>query len=456
MDVKRLFRWLRASVSSGLKKATEKLRLRRKSTGSDESVIIHHLVPDPVRALNNTGQQKITIPTEEILRTTDQQDLSPFFTKLPLEIRRKIYLEVWRGYLKPRRLADSAPGSNLRVHIYTRSPSATSMCHTRCVVHPGEPVEEDGLAASAWPFHTLSPGSARTSHSPPLWFWDAWFQRLSWGKHWKCQLSIQKRWDPQTDEERPRDLAPFLPMFLTCKRMYTEAMPSFLENVTLVFTSSVDAHRFFLQHPRQPPPFFAEHMRHLELSFTNNNDHLYLTRISHEDTVPPPPAAWSIASVGGDIYDTQGPGSSTSMEIAHAPPPGLTSSCFYHFCRINLFGTELWKELMRGVRKAAPKLRNLEVTFSGRIDERKVFESFVGGSSSSRRSNISVEVGQQEGATPGTGGGDTTVHVVVQQPRWKLPGKLRVVFVLDKHCYVQQGTRIVRVPAVERTGYHLV
>jgi hypothetical protein len=89
------------------------------------------------------GKQIATIPTAELLSNVDAQSLSFFFGRLPLELRRLIYREVWKAYLKPRRVSPSAPGTDLRLHIYKDRSAATSLTHTRCKVHPGEPIQED-------------------------------------------------------------------------------------------------------------------------------------------------------------------------------------------------------------------------------------------------------------------------------------------------------------------------
>lgn len=115
---------------------------------------------------------------------------------------------------------------------------------------------------------------------------------------------------------------------------YFESIISFLENVTLVFTSTEDAHRFFIGNP-QP---YLDRLRHLELSFCNPNDHLFLLPSSPSPT----------------------------------PVPG---------CRACGFGRQLWVDLMHAVRTQATSLRHLRVTIGDLFQDQdwdllETFEQF--------------------------------------------------------------------------------
>jgi hypothetical protein len=188
------------------------LRRRKAESSSNhaEPVIVHHSQePQDEKA------QSEPITVQEMRSTADPQDLSLFFQRLPVEIRLKIYHQVWRNYLKPRRVSPTSAGSDLRLHIYTPSPASRKLVHTRCTLHPGEPGPKDvsvtrDIQSEDWP-------------NTPLWYRDAWVLRLNWGKHWKCQHAVQKQWDitmgriAAGSSAVPK--APFLQLFLACKRM---------------------------------------------------------------------------------------------------------------------------------------------------------------------------------------------------------------------------------------------
>jgi len=208
-----------------------------------------------------------TITREEMQVTANDQSLSPFFAKLPLELRRQIYLEVWRGYLHPRSsggrwstlsgastttgtcststpTATVDPGADFPLHIYTDGSPQGTLRHTQCRLHTGGSGRADVHVADPWPFATATDNTAvetgntvaqqqQQQHNPPRWFWLAWMMRLHWDKHWTCQHVIMKRWDPRTGNSRKGERAPFLPMFLSCKKMYVTAFPLFVFHPSL-------------------------------------------------------------------------------------------------------------------------------------------------------------------------------------------------------------------------------
>lgn len=57
---------------------------------------------------------------------------------------------------------------------------------------------------------------------------------------------------------------------------YSEAVESFFESTTLIFTASEDAYRFFIQ---QPHPYHSK-IHALNFSFTHFKDHLFLQPIT--------------------------------------------------------------------------------------------------------------------------------------------------------------------------------
>ncbi|KAK3353732.1 hypothetical protein B0T25DRAFT_456652 [Lasiosphaeria hispida] len=340
-----------------------------------------------------------TITRAEMQQSASNQDDSIFFSRLPLELRRQIYREVWRGYLKSRRVSPSSPGSDLRLHIYTDGSGRGTLRHTQCKIHPGSPGQDDAQVIEPWP-----PFDRSNTHMPPMWFWFAWVMRLHWDKHWKCQHAIMKRWDPLTGNAKDAEPSPFLPLFLTCKKMYWEAIASLFENVTPIFTTSEDAHRFFIQ---KPHPFLG-HIRSLEFSFTNSNDHLFLAQVRREP----------------------GSGKAAPASVAGGPSTG-GHPCMTMPCRLEIFGQQLWSELVQGVQNRVPDLRDFDITIGGRMAHNAAMARF-----GSHEEEIAAE-------------GDTDTDVGVWQERdapetWALPGKLAVFFKTDERRYVQEGSKMVR------------
>ncbi|KAK0620689.1 hypothetical protein B0T14DRAFT_521958 [Immersiella caudata] len=331
-----------------------------------------------------------TISRADMQRSASDQDTSALFSKLPLELRRQIYGEVWRSYLGSSRASASAPEPDLRLHIYTDGSGRGIFRHTQCQIHPGLPSQDDAQVIEPWPFHT-------NTHTPPTWFWFAWVMRLHWDKHWKCQHQVMKRWDPQTGNAKDAEPSPFLALFLTCKKMYWESISSLFETVTPVFTSSEDAHRFFIQRPH---PFLSS-IRTLEFSFTNPNDHLFLAQVQR-----------------GPIEE---------------PVPVVTNphACMVMPYRLEIFGQTLWGELVRGLRGAIPDLKDFDVTIGGRFSHEVALARF------GWRPEAGVE-------GVGEGGSEEGQEDDERVEPWTLPGRLAVLFKADEQRYVQEGVKMVR------------
>ncbi|KAK1834973.1 hypothetical protein QBC39DRAFT_342333 [Podospora conica] len=327
-----------------------------------------------------------TITHTQMQHTADDQNTSTLFSRLPLEIRRLIYLEVWRDYIQS---ADQSGHPELRLHLYTYfGVKHRAWRHLRCLVHKGAPPEEDTH---------LGPSPFDNSHTHPLppWYFFAWNQRKYWGKHWKCQSANMKRWDRTTGITAPDVASPFLPVFLTCKKMYWEAIASLFNHTTLVFTSSEDAYRFFVhdQHP------LAYAIRSIELIFTDPNDHLFLVQIQRET-----------------------PANAADAPNEAEPEPGTTIT--HMFSRIEVFGPKLWTELIRGLRAATPGLRDLDVVIGGGFQRDLVLDAF-GGSGPDRGLQGDELTGEEEGSG------------------WAIPGKVEVMFTTDGLRYVQDGSKMI-------------
>ncbi|KAK5653254.1 hypothetical protein OQA88_9153 [Cercophora sp. LCS_1] len=327
--------------------------------GAIPSLRTHIVHPGPELVHGDNGTETIT--RAQMQESVDTQDDCAFFHKLPLEIRRQIYREVWRSFL----------GSALRLHIYTDGAGRGTFHHTQCRLIPGSPVQDDVL--EPWPF------DSNTEHAPPMWFWFAWMMRLHWDKHWGCQSAIMGRWDGRTGLATDPESSPFLPV-------YWEAIDNLFNVVTPVFTSSEDVLRFFIQ---KPHPFLSS-TRSLEFSFTNANDHLFLTRVQREQR----------ASARGVV-------------------PALNGGTALHPC----IGQQLWSELVRGIQTTIPGLRDFDITIGGRMAHDSALEIFGRC--------------QAENDESGAAERDTCL--------WTLPGRLSVLFKSpDEQRYIQEGPLMVR------------
>ncbi|ROW05795.1 hypothetical protein VMCG_05207 [Cytospora schulzeri] len=174
--------------------------------------------------------------------------------------------------------------------------------------------EEDPMQMDSWP-------GWRGKNQPPRWFWHAWGLRLRWGAHWRCQADAMTAWKTSDDgtcvDERSLRRGNYMDVFLTCKKIYSEAVESFFESTTLIFTASEDAYRFFVQQPHA----YQSKIHALDFSFTHFKDHLFLQPIASEHPR---------LAVGSNVPVSQ----------------------------------DVWKPLMLCVREKLPELRRLRVHLS--------------------------------------------------------------------------------------------
>ncbi|KAJ9137465.1 hypothetical protein NKR23_g9101 [Pleurostoma richardsiae] len=223
---------------------------------------------------------------EHLEESSHAQAVSPLFAKLPLEIRRMIYLEVWRSHLGP----------GMRMHIHAAA-GARGLQHTTCVVdQPDNAVKEE-----PWSLVPLPPPAAGDEQAPD-WFWWAWSLRLRWGVHWRCQEEIMRRWQRLDGNGRQPGVSatptsPYLSVFLTCKRIYLESVEALFEAATLIFTASEDAYRFLVQQPHS----FRSKIHSIDFSFAHHKDHLFLHSI---DSIHPRLHSCINVPVSWDIWNT--------------------------------------------------------------------------------------------------------------------------------------------------------
>ncbi|KAK1834192.1 hypothetical protein QBC39DRAFT_431957 [Podospora conica] len=180
---------------------------------------------------------------------------SPFFTRLPYEIRQQIYLDCFRA-------------SSLRQHILLLNNG--HFTHTPCLTDPSSPDIRYTNFRNA-PLASLERAT--------------WLQRLKtdWCLHWACggfsgsfrssrggtkqffemvEAMLDKTTGPQ--QQRPT----FLPVLLTCKQAYTEALPTLYRSLTFLFTDLTAAEVFLFTFP---PPRSIE----LSIRLTNLLTELY-------------------------------------------------------------------------------------------------------------------------------------------------------------------------------------
>lgn len=138
----------------------------------------------------------------------DGQLASAFFTRLPGEIRRMIYTELWRS---------ANPLMKMHIHGSANGPN---LIHTACYYQPKAMFstrddEPDPMRTDPWP-------AWRSRNQPPRWFWHAWGLRLRWGVHWKCQGVAMLDWRPRGDgtcEDLRNADGGWMGCFLTCRKM---------------------------------------------------------------------------------------------------------------------------------------------------------------------------------------------------------------------------------------------
>jgi hypothetical protein len=177
------------------------------------------------------------IPVEDLEASSHHQLQSTLFGKLPLEIRRQIYQELWLS-------------SGLSQHVFERR---GRLQHCPCIIDHDEPDERDDLV-EMYRLEKEITDSDSFKHR-------ALHRKLAspWTKHWKCEENLSQNGAPPN---------PFLLSLLSCKRMHLEAMDSMSEHLTFNFTSFDAAYDFVVLGRNAP---IANRVRSLNFSF-------YLTR----------------------------------------------------------------------------------------------------------------------------------------------------------------------------------
>ncbi|KAI0110678.1 hypothetical protein F4776DRAFT_667551 [Hypoxylon sp. NC0597] len=210
-----------------------------------------------------------TAPNTERMRETANAQLdSTFFGKLPLEIRDMIYAECWKA-------------SGLKQHIFIRGGSLT---HWPCTLPSHEPDERLEELQRMVQVQEV-PLRSRTR---ALRLDDKWAARFSspWHEHWRCEEDMREKALDNVDtyqghpSHTQRTL--FLPILLTCKRMYLEARHSLYASVTLTFTDLAAAHACLALSPNT----VASQLRSLAFSLVLPFDTLHQHRLRSSPAEP--------------------------------------------------------------------------------------------------------------------------------------------------------------------------
>ncbi|KAH6857111.1 hypothetical protein B0I37DRAFT_352105 [Chaetomium sp. MPI-CAGE-AT-0009] len=221
--------------------------------------------------------------------------------------------------------------------------------------------------------------------------------RRNWGRrHWQCQRALPVAHGLLPKSYRVPPL--IMNVFLTCRAWYVESSKILFELVTPVFTSSADAYRFFAQQPRRN----LRHLRHLELSITQKDDRVCLTR-------------WMLARSSGPAL------------------PGVP------------YGDRLWRKLIEKIEERALALRHLDINIGCGIYATTILRPFgdmVG--------VFNQETGG-EGLVPESSERHTELRKLIRRmyhEPWVLPDKLVVQFWPRDNSkavvYVQEGKNMVK------------
>lgn len=231
---------------------------------------------------------------------------------------------------------------------------------------------------------------------------------------------------------------------------YWEAITSFFENVTPIFTSSKDAHRFFVLHPHP----FASHIRTLELNFTDQNDHLFLQQIQHPDAEGGEDAA-AVEDHGAGGSATQVASGDEQGESSTAAAP-IDHSCSTPRCCLNLFGQQLLDQILDGIQEQIPGLKDLAITITGRMDHGPILDRFAylredehvsstpAGPASGQKEDNAINpcrATEKPGSVPPLGQDDA----VSTRKKWALPGDVNIKFEAEgmRHT-IHRGGKLVR------------
>lgn len=160
---------------------------------------------------------------DRIAASAQRQTASPFFEKLPAEIRQKIYDDLWD--LHPTRWhVDSHKGYPVPVFPCIADPDEEDVRYKKFQSSPRD-------EAAVWEDRLRSP----------------------WNNHWKCAEAVittpsrqQRRMVSPTDHVRI--LLHLIAPLLVCKQMYSECVGALDNSLTFCFTDTIVARNFIAKH----------------------------------------------------------------------------------------------------------------------------------------------------------------------------------------------------------------
>ncbi|KAI1871875.1 hypothetical protein JX265_005861 [Neoarthrinium moseri] len=187
---------------------------------------------------------------------------STFFGRLPQEIRDILYREFWAA-------------SGIRQHIFEQDGCIT---HSPCIVNPGDEDTRNSDFDQMW--------HKRQTSRPQSLVHDAnWARRMSssWNEHWKCEEAML-----HSRKSGTRTGTLFLPVLVSCKRMYTEAIKSLYPSLTIIITSLDLSQRLFhCTHPTAYVPYLRTVELSLSVPFTLLHTTIGSPPILHQETAWP-------------------------------------------------------------------------------------------------------------------------------------------------------------------------
>ncbi|TRX93516.1 hypothetical protein FHL15_005488 [Xylaria flabelliformis] len=228
------------SVSSRLKsylrQKLEKTRKCNAQTPTDSNKKERRDLTSPPTP--KTIKPDISIPKTRL----DEQNDSPFFQKLPLEIRKMIYAYVWQGP------CDHMYHESNGRHLHFKD---GHWVHTRCVMYQEDDEDLDLIQKQMDLIRDTGRGDLLL-----------WQRRLAstWGqRHWRCAERIE--YGRPTSIDRT-DLGALM---IACKKMHPEVIESFIECHKIIFNDVFSAYRFLLRPGSSRP---IRHLRNLDLTLS--------------------------------------------------------------------------------------------------------------------------------------------------------------------------------------------
>lgn len=225
-----------SSTSKRLRPASMRKCLNNDSDEEGNTVPHEVELPYRLRSSGFTASPSSTSPSSsaslnqasDANATSHKQLDSAFFAKLPLEVRRLIYTELWRSSnpLMKMHLHSSPPTSDSpSTHDLPDSPASDArLMATACHYAPTATYstlrdKKDPVPTAPWETWNFMGFRA------PAWLRHAWRLRSTWGVHWKCQAAVMAGARPSMgashyNEGRAVTHGGLTGCFLTCKRMY--------------------------------------------------------------------------------------------------------------------------------------------------------------------------------------------------------------------------------------------